>query len=89
MTTPASQKTSRPTRRLQAPVLRRLTAIAAAAFVLVLADACYMKFSNYQQGTYNNFHLDDATTVFIAAGFLAIITLVLVGLSRRAARDER
>jgi uncharacterized membrane protein YqhA len=89
MTTPADQKTSRPARRPQALALRRLTVIAGVVFVLVLADALYMKFSNYQQGTYNNFHLDDATTVFIAAGFLAVITLVLVGLSRRAARIER
>jgi ABC-type xylose transport system permease subunit len=89
VTTPAEQKNSSPARRPQAANLRRLTIIAAVAFVLLLADALYMKFANYQQGTYNNFHLDDATTVFIAAGFLAVITLVLVGLSRRAARDER
>jgi NADH:ubiquinone oxidoreductase subunit 2 (subunit N) len=89
MTVPADQKTSQPAGRLQASFLRRLTVIAAAAFILLLADALYMQFSNYQQGTFNNFHLNDAATVFIAAGFLAVITLVLLGLSWRAGRDER
>lgn len=89
MNTPANQQASRPAARQQGPVLRRLTAIAAAAFVLVLADAFYMKFAAYQKGTFNNFHLTDAATVFIAAGFLAVITLVLVGLSWRASRDRR
>jgi lysylphosphatidylglycerol synthetase-like protein (DUF2156 family) len=86
---PANQQPSSPPARQQGPALRRLTAIAAVAFVLVLADAFYMKFAAYQQGTYNNFHLTDAATVFVAAGFLAVITLVLVGLSWRASRDRR
>lgn len=89
MNAPANQAASRPADRSQASMLRRLTIIAAVLFVLVLADAFYMQFSNYQQGTYNNFHLTDAATVFIAAGFLAIITIVLAGLSVRAARNGR
>lgn len=84
----AGQKASRPTRSSRASVLRRLSIIAGIAFVLVLADAFYMQFSNYQKGTFNNFHLNDAATLFIAAGFLAVITLVLVGLYRRSARDQ-
>lgn len=90
MNAPASQRQAgRTAARRQAPVLRRLTVIAVAAFVLVLADALYMKFTAYQKGTFNNFHLTDAATVFIAAGFLAVISLVLAGLSWRASRDGR
>jgi hypothetical protein len=87
MKTPANQQASRPVASQRASALRRLTVIAAAAFVLVLADALYMKFAAYQKGTFNNFHLTDSATVFIAAGFLAVITLALVGLSWRAGRD--
>ncbi len=64
--------------------LRRLTAVSAVLFVLVLADACYMQFSNYQSGTFNNFHLSDAATVFVAAGLLAVTTVLLGALTRRA-----
>ena len=89
MKAPANQQASRPAANQQASVLRRLIVIAAAAFVLVLADALYMHFAAYQKGTVNNFGLTDSATVFIAAGFLAVITLVLVGLSWRASRDRR
>lgn len=90
MNAPAGQRaTSQPALSARAPALRRLTLIAAVLFVLVLADALYMQFSGYQAGTYNNFHLTDAATVFIAAGFLAVLTFVLAGLSRRAGQDRK
>lgn len=89
MSSPTRPATAPVARRSQAVTLRRLTVVVAVLFVLALADALYMQFANYQQGTYNNFHLTDAATMFFAAGFLAVIAVALAVLARRAARAGR
>ncbi|MBO0847340.1 MAG: hypothetical protein J2P22_18220 [Nocardioides sp.] len=65
-------------------VFSRLAIIALVLTVLAFADATYMQVTHYQAGDVNNFKLSDAATVFVAAGFLAALTIVLFWLSRRA-----
>lgn len=69
--------------------LRRLTAISAVVTVLLAVDALYMQVSGYHASTTNNFNFSDAATVFIAAGLLLLLTVVLLTLWRRAVRTAR
>lgn len=82
---PTDQQPTKAARRtLDTRVLfSRLAIVTLVLTVLALADAIYMQVTHYQASDVNNFGLSDAGTVFVATGFLALLTIVLFVLSRR------
>lgn len=67
--------------------LARLAAASAVLTVLLGADAVYLQLGRHQGGDRtNNFQLSDAGTVFIAAGLLLVLTLVVVTVWAHARR---
>ncbi len=65
--------------------LGRLAMFGAVLTVLVAADALYMHVVGYQPDDRHRFGLSDAGEMSVAAALLAVVTLALVGLRRRAA----
>jgi len=65
--------------------LGRLAMFGAVLTVLVAADALYMHVVGYQPDDRHRFGLSDAGEMSVAAALLAVVTLALVGLWRRAA----
>jgi len=70
-------------RRRQAH-LGRLAVFGAVLTALVAADALYMHLTGYQPGDRHRFGLSDAGELAVAAGLLAVVTVALLTLWRRA-----
>jgi hypothetical protein len=63
--------------------MKRAALVCAVVTVLLLADGIYMEASHYQPGDQDplfgnpHFIMSDGTTVLIAAGMLAVVTVVM------------